>query len=132
MPKGRRSDPKFRAEVAKKFRQVMKERGWSQARAARELGVKRQAFHQYVRGATTPRADVLARACINWGITLGYRGHVFGKEAFDTTSTPPDVKPVQLNLFDDPQVLRNRHVEVKIGSKGTDSLELLVNIRFAS
>ena len=134
--KKRRHDPVFRAEVTKRLREKMKDfkkDGVSEAAAARLLGVTPQAFNQYIRGLATPRAHILARACTMWGMRFSYKNKEFSGDAFDTPELKQDErKPVQLSLFTDPQELHNRNLNLKVSAGKSDTLNVSLEIRFAS
>lgn len=131
-----RHDPVFRAEVARRIRakvRELKREGVSEAEAARRLGVTPQAFNKYVRGLATPKAHILARACTLWKLKFNYKTMEFGDEAF----TAPEVgreerKSAQLSLFDDPQELNNRNLKLKVQAGKSTTLNVSLEIRFAS
>ena len=76
-------DRRFRTEIAQQFRDAMKARGLkTQTQAARDLNITRQAFSQYLLEKTTPQAEILARACARWDLTLKYRTAEFKRGAF--------------------------------------------------
>jgi transcriptional regulator with XRE-family HTH domain len=134
--KKRRHDPVFRAEVTKRLRAKMRElrkEGLSEAAAARRLGVTPQAFNQYMQGLATPKAHILARACTLWGLRFTFKSEEFGAEAFNAPApTDDEVKPAQLSLFAEPQELHNRNLRLKVQAGKSTSLNVSLEIRFAS
>jgi transcriptional regulator with XRE-family HTH domain len=127
---------RFRAEVATKFRDECESRGLSQAQAAAELGVTRAAFHQYVKGKTTPQAAILARACIRWNLKLQYRGQEFGGHAFATEGAAPGMTHhggpgLQMALFDEPQRFENDRVIVVLKRSHATTLQVTIHMKKA-
>jgi len=131
-----RHDPVFRAEVARRIRAKVRElrrQGISEAGAARQLGVSPQAFNQYMKGLATPKSHVLARACTLWGLKFSYKTTDFGAEAFTAPEAARDErKSAQLSLFDDPQELNNQNLKLKVQAGKSTTLNVSLEIRFAS
>jgi len=131
-----RHDPEFRSEVARRIRGKLKElrkKGVSEAGAARQLGISPQAFNRYVRGLATPRPHILARICAVWEIKFSYKATEFGAEAFSAPETARDEhKSAQLSLFDEPQELHNRNLKLKVQAGKSTTLNVSLEIRFAS
>jgi transcriptional regulator with XRE-family HTH domain len=136
--KRRRHDPAFRAEITRRIRAKVKElqkekKGFSEAAAARLLGVTPQAFNRYMRGLATPNAHTLARACTVWGLRFSYKGREFAGDAFDAPEEKQDVqKPVQLTLFAEPQEIQNRNLKLRVEAGKSASLNVSLEIKFAS
>jgi len=127
-------DLRFRAEVAEKLRAECDNRGLSQAEAAKELGVTRAAFHQYLKGKATPQAAILARACIKWNLKLRYRDQEFGAQAFASGLEPDggNGRPgFQLALFDEPQRFENEQVIVVLKRSHASSLQVTIQMKKA-
>lgn len=131
-----RHDPVFRAEVARSIRAKLRElrkEGVSEAAAARRLGVSPQAFNKYVRGLATPKAHILARACTLWKLKFNYKTMEFGAEAFTAPEAPREERNyAQLSLFEDPQELNNRNLKLKVQAGKSTTLNVSLEIRFAS
>jgi transcriptional regulator with XRE-family HTH domain len=134
--KKRRHDPEFRAEVARRIRAKVRElrkAGVSEAAAARQIEVSPQGFNRYVRGLATPKPEILARICAEWGLKFSYRSKEFGSEAFSAPEAPRDErKSEQLSLFDEPQELHNRNLKLKVQAGKATTLNVSLEIRFAS
>jgi transcriptional regulator with XRE-family HTH domain len=134
--KKRRHDPLFRAEVTRRLREKMKDlgkAGVSEAAAARQLGVTPQAFNQYLKGKATPKAHILARACTLWGVRLSYKGKEFAGDAFDAPEGKQDgQRPAQLSLFAEPQELHSRNLKLRVEAGKSASLNVSLEIKFAS
>jgi transcriptional regulator with XRE-family HTH domain len=132
----RRHDPEFRAEVARRLRAKVKELrkdGVSEAAAARRIGVTPQGFNRYVRGLATPKPEILARICAAWGLKFSYRSKDFGAEAFSAPeATREDGESEQLSLFAEPQELHNRNLKLKVQAGKATTLNVSLEIRFAS
>ncbi len=133
MGKSARSNAEFQREVARKLRQALREKGWSQTEAAKRLGISKQAFSKYLdeRAPTTPSSPVLLRAIKQLGIALTYRDWDVPQGAFIQPSGPQEPEAVQLRLFEAPKVLANGTILMKIGSKRAVIPEVTIEIRFA-
>jgi transcriptional regulator with XRE-family HTH domain len=119
-------------EIAQQFRGAMKTHGLkNQSDAARALNITRQAFSQYLLQKTTPQAEILARACALWNLTLKYRTEEFRRGAFGVhaTRTEPDV--LQLDLFREPQVFENANLIVSIERSQKSALQITVKMKKA-
>jgi transcriptional regulator with XRE-family HTH domain len=131
-----RHNPGFRAEVSRRLRAKVKELrkdGLSEAAAARQLGVSPQAFNRYMKGLATPRPDTLARACCIWNMRFSYKDVELSAEAFGAPPSKQDLRrPLQLALFEEPQELNNRNLNVKVSAGKADTLNVAIEIRFAS
>jgi transcriptional regulator with XRE-family HTH domain len=131
-----RHDPAFRAEVSQRLRNKMKDfrkKGISEAAAARQLGVTPQAFNQYLKGRSTPKAHILARACTMWGLRVDYKGKEFTSDAFVVSAEKQETQyPVQLSLFSEPQELHNQNLNLKVSAGKANVLNVSLQIRFAS
>ena len=115
-----RSNPEFRAEVAKTLSAALSDKGVSGAEAARTLGISRQRLNRYTKGHSTPPFTVLAQALEVWGFTLTFKGHTFGPGSFrppEGPSTPAEDGQRQLMLFDAASVLENGTAQLKIRSQ---------------
>jgi transcriptional regulator with XRE-family HTH domain len=131
-----RHDPAFRAEVTRRIRAKVKDlrkEGISEAGAARQIRVSPQGFNRYVRGLATPKPEILARICAVWGLKFSYRSKDFGAEAFSAPEAPRDERKLeQLSLFDEPEELFNRNLKLKVQAGKATTLNVSLEIRFAS
>jgi transcriptional regulator with XRE-family HTH domain len=127
-----RSDSDFQFEVMRKFRRAVEAGGLTQATAAAQLGVSRQAFNRYWKGAATPSAPVLANACHLWGLKFRYRGVDFGTTAFFHSDKARQPNAAQLELFEPPLAIDGGGLLLKFGAKGAGRPELTIEIRRAS
>jgi len=118
-----RSD--FAAQLSKAIR------GLSKQAAAEKLGISPQMLNRYLRGKSTPGAEVVKRACDEWKLTLSVRGFQFKAGAFESHSKrPADISKVaQLSLLDLLAKLGNDQVEAKIDGRKGDSFYLTLRIK---
>lgn len=130
-PRTSAADREFRSEVAKKLRQVMKDRNLTEADAARQLKISRQAFNKYVREEATPHGEILARACALWDVTLKYRGADFTGNAFIATPTKAQPEVLQMDLFAEPLKVENKHVLVTIQRSQKQTLQVTIQVKKA-
>jgi transcriptional regulator with XRE-family HTH domain len=126
------TDRAFRAEVARKLREVTRTRGLSQTEAAHQLGITRQAFSQYVLEKSTPQGTILARACAKWGIVLRFRDTEFSAGAFGAQETKTGPEVLQMDLFREPQVFENRHLVVTLERSKKATLQVTIRMKQAS
>lgn len=103
----------------------------TQTEAARALNITPQAFSQYLLEKATPQAEILARACAQWDLTLKYRTAEFGRGAFGVheTRTEPDV--LQLDLFTEPLIFQNRHMVVSVERSRRAALQITIRMKKA-
>jgi len=87
----------FKEAVSTAFRKLIK-KGLSQATIARQLKVKRQAVHQWVKAETAPRPHILAAAMRLWDFKIVVDGHKFGQASFDVREGEASNRPLQLTL----------------------------------
>ncbi len=101
--------------------------------AARTLNVSRQTVHRYINGEVVPRGDVLMAAFRAWGLVLHYRGiNVTVATPVSTEAHDARAVPVQMQLFELVDELRDRDVEVRIGKMSAAGLELNVKLKFSA
>jgi transcriptional regulator with XRE-family HTH domain len=123
----------FRKEFAVRLGEAILKKRISLREVARILMVSRQSVHKYLKQKATPRADVVQRALSEWGLVL----HV-GEMRLTATSykrstlLKPRVEPLQMTLPDVIRSLENRNLDVRILGRKMDSVQIEVNIRFAS
>ena len=131
-----RHDPDFRREVARCFRQALEEQRLSAAAAAKQLGVSRQAFYNYLNGTMTPNGHVLAAAVIHWDLKIKYKSQLFGIAAFQPAddATEPKSSPEQLHLFSEPREIDepDNGVSLKISPRGTDAIDIRLRLKLTS
>jgi transcriptional regulator with XRE-family HTH domain len=129
------ADLRFREEVAKKFNAARLSRRLNQSEAARELGITRQAFSQYLLRKATPQAEILARACAKWTLKLRYRDRDFTGGAFGVepaAELEPHQDGLQLALFDEPQRFENDQLEVVLERAQKTTLQVTIRMKKAT
>lgn len=127
------ADRRFRAEVARKFREAMKAHGLkNQTEAARDLNITRQAISQYLLEKATPQAEILARACAKWNLTLRYRSAEFTRGAFGAHETKTEPEVLQMDLFREPQVFENTHLVVTVERSQKATLQVTIKMKKTS
>jgi transcriptional regulator with XRE-family HTH domain len=97
-------------------------KGWTQERAARELGVTRAGLFNFLKGKDAPRSDFLVRAFQKLGMVFEYQGWVLSAEQKVGKSAPLE----QLSLFED---IQNKNLLVSVLKKSPKSLDLQVRIK---
>jgi transcriptional regulator with XRE-family HTH domain len=125
-------DQLFRDEFARQLRDALGKKDIKPAAAAHKVGIDRQLVYNYLSAAATPAADTLLKLCILLDMEVEYRGVKFSTTAFRQNGKGPQAVVVQQSLFDEPQVLRNGLVEVKIGARRSKDIELTLEMRSAS
>jgi transcriptional regulator with XRE-family HTH domain len=122
----------FRAEIAQQLKAAMHaHRIKTQAEAARALNITRQAFSQYLREKTTPQAEILARACSLWHLTLTYRAAEFGGGAFGVRENKREPDVLQLDLFKEPLTFQNNHMLVCVERSQQAALQITIRMKKA-
>jgi len=125
-------DRRFRAEVARQFRDAMKVHGLkTQTEAAKQLNITPQAFSQYLLEKTTPQAEILARACARWDLKLKYRAAQFKSGAFGVRETRMEPEVLQLDLFREPQIFENARMVVSVERSQKAALQITVRMKKA-
>ena len=120
----------IRSDIAKALRHAMMDRKFSSvAAAAKDLGVSRQRLHAYLSKKATPHADVLLIAMKKWGMRLRCLDTEFKCDALVRPTRQRPAHPLQLDLFDEPSILQNEIVQVRVGRKQADSLRLTLEIK---
>ena len=124
------ADVDFRKDISKALNEVKEKQRFSVKDAAKELGIKRQAFYQYLKGTTTPRPEVLIKMIKKWDLNLEYRGLTITKESFPTITIPQAEKNIQLKFYEKPMEVKAGNLLVRISSK--DKKTISVEIKQAS
>ena len=104
----------------------------TQTEAAKQLNITRQAFSQYLLEKTTPQAEILARACARWSLTLKYRAAQFKGGAFGVRETKTEPEVLQLDLFKEPQIFENARMVVSVERFQKAALQITVRMKNAS
>ena|SRR6266478_3478472 len=135
MPKKRRRSAAQDAllrDIARKLSDHISRNRLQKADAAAELGITKQRLHKYLRAEMVPGADFLCQVAEKWNLEFSYRRHSFGATAFRKDQGALKVGWEQLELFDQPQVLKNDRLEVKVHRRTPKSLDLSIEIRLVS
>jgi transcriptional regulator with XRE-family HTH domain len=128
-PKTCAADREFRKEIEQKLRHVMLDRGLNQTQAAQQLNIKKQTISQYLRKKSTPSAEILARMCVAWDITLEYKGSAFGEGAFRATKPSETSGILQMDLFREPQVFENDRMVVTLVQSPEAALQVTIKLK---
>ena len=122
------------AVIAEHFRNVLASRRMSKTRAAKDLRVSRQMLHQYLKGKSLPKREVLQRACDLWGLKINYRDLIVSAGSFppvrEETGVPP--KQLDLDLREAIEHLGNQDLAIRILRKDNSRIELQVDLRFGA
>jgi transcriptional regulator with XRE-family HTH domain len=103
---------------AQALRDMLQEnKGLTIDKAAKRLGVSRQAFHAYLNGKL-PRQARLNRAIHTWNLRLDLKENSFGKEAFGTDRTPASSEWKQLTLFEALDSISDQDLQVTVKRTG--------------
>lgn len=119
----------LRTEFAAQLSKVI--RGLSKKAAADKLKVSRQMLNRYLKGKSTPSAEIVKRACEEWKLTLSVRGFEFKGGAFETLPKRRSeaARAAQLSLLDLLEKVRNDQLEAKIVGREGDSFYVKLRIR---
>ncbi len=125
-----RSESLFRAEIASVLKQVIGEKRGAKARAARELGISKQALSLYMARKATPSSAVLGRACARWpSLTFNVEQIKMDSSSFRAPG-PRSLEATQLLLFDAISEMGDGQLEVRVLKKKVSSIDLMVSIDF--
>ena len=113
------------SQVKKEFSRKKNELG-SVKKAAQEINVKPSSFYKYLKGQTVPDMQVLKNAADVWGIKWE---HLDPSEILPTRKLRSS-KQLVFGFLDS---LQERDIQiVKVGPKGSNILEVTLNIRFSA
>jgi len=126
----RDAEIRLRAIIAHHFR-LMAAKYKSEQKAAEALGISRQRFRKYLERKMTPKADVLLVAMANWDLKIIYEGVRFSPAKRATKSKAISPEQLTLNYFDEPQILREGNIEVRVSRKQNATLKLALEVRLA-
>ena len=102
MPRHLQADTEFRIHVCQRIDSYIREKGITDVRAATDLGVTKTQIGDYRRAKVLPGTEVLAMACIHWGLSFDYKGFTISANAFVPQNGRPKSVPRQLVLpFDE-------------------------------
>lgn len=111
-------------QVRKAFGKKKDELGAKEA--ARQLGVGRASFYNYVNGKTLPDMEVLRRAHERWEITLEHID-------FSELITKQEVHSVKQLAFEFLDAVREEDIEIiKVAREGNNLLRVALKIRFSA
>jgi hypothetical protein len=125
-----RSEELFRVEIARVLKSVIGEERGAQARAARQLGISRQALSLYLARKATPGSAILGRACALWPPLSFSVGQITMDSSSFKAPKPESLPPTQLLLFDAISEIDSRQLEVEVLNRGVNSIDLKVSIDF--
>jgi hypothetical protein len=123
------SERRLRSEIAQKLSDAIGTERGAEARAARQLGISRQAMNLYLREKATPGSEILRRACLLYNLKLDVGWQTLDSGSFRNPK-PQAAPPVQLTIFDAISEVVDRQLEVKVLRKGVHSIDLKVSIDF--
>jgi transcriptional regulator with XRE-family HTH domain len=131
-------DQALRSEIGLKLRALLKQRHLTQEQAAKLVNVHRTAFNRYLMGRATPRGEMLAKLCDEFGLTVRIGGKDLCAKDFPRSkggrgSKEGDHESRQYDLeFGRPLVFQagDGSVSVEI-TKRPASQELQMTVRFA-
>ena len=126
------SERLFRAEIAGVLSRTIGTQRGAQARAAKQLGISRQAMSLYLGEKATPSSAILGRACAIWPqLSFNVEGIALDSSNFKTLQ-PQSASAIQMLLFDAISEVENQQLDVKVLKKGVHSIDLKVSIDFRS
>ena|ERR1035438_8033469 len=100
-------------------------------KAAKDLGISRQALYDIERGAYCPSLAVIQRACEIWNLSFRYRGLTVTKSTIQPRRKALP-KTTQLDLFKALTELRKHHFEVVEAKRNRGSLELTLRLKITA
>jgi DNA-binding XRE family transcriptional regulator len=97
-------------------------------KAAKDLGISRQALYDIERGVYCPSLALILRACEAWNLNFRYRGLTVTKGTIQPRRKAV-VKTTQLDLFNALAELEKQHFEVVPAKRNRGSLELTLRLK---
>lgn len=123
----------LRDEIKEKLELGMARGGFkTQREAAANLRMEPATLNVYLMKKATPSAFFLLTVCKAWNLRIEFDGIEFGAKKISAKQKATRKTPEQLPLFSVLKELENHDLDVTIGKKSLDRLELNVQIRFAS
>lgn len=100
-------------------------------RAAKELGISRQALYGIKNGSYCPSLALMQRACQKWKLKFEYRGLIVEAATIraDVKKQPPST---QLALFDALGALETQEFEVIRARKSGSAVELVLRLKVSA
>ena len=127
-----KTDPEFLRAVADALRDYKKAKGqgYSNASLATDLGVEESTVAKYIKEKYPIMAEVLARACVDLGISFSYRGLVISAASFPTKAAPPQ-PTTQLEFLFDAGYSAEKN-SWRMTQRHAEPMEFTLHIRIAS
>jgi len=133
MPSAEQREMQLRDEIKRKLELGMARQGFrTQKDAAEDLGVEPATLNVYLKKKATPSAFFLLSVCKAWSLKIEFEGAEFGARKVPEKRKGTESGPEQLPLFSVLKELENHDLDVTIGKRSLDRLQLNVQIRFAS
>lgn len=125
------SERLLRAELARALSSVIGGGRGAQSRAAKQLGISRQALSLYLLQKATPGSEILRRAFAIWNLSLDLRGTKFDSASFASSENSDKAAiPEQLSMFEALSTVDNQQLDVQVLRKGAHTIDLKVSIDF--
>ena len=125
------ADKLLMSEVESKFREVMKKKGWDVKTAAKELGVSRASFYNYLKQTDVPRYEVLRWAHDKWALNFSYMSFEMDESFFKRHRKEDKAANQAQHLLPFLEKVRQRDVHVvKIEPKPPNSVHVELEIEF--
>lgn len=127
-------DPEFLDAVSQAFKDLLDRRpDLDESKMADALKIDQTTLSKYIHKHNSVRGDVLARACVDLGLTLKYRGLEISAASFPQVLRPSVVAPPrQLEFLFDAKGQSESARWVASHNQKVEPMELVLTIKIAS
>ena len=128
-----KTDTAFLTAVSDALRGYKKSRGpkYSNASLAAALGVDESTVAKYIRKKSPIMAEALARACVDLGVSLSYKGFIISATSFLPTTVAPPEPATQLEFLFDAGYSAEKN-SWRITQSHAEPMEFTLRIKIAS
>jgi transcriptional regulator with XRE-family HTH domain len=126
-----KTDPGFLSAVSDALRAYKAQRGATNASLAADLGVDESTVASYIRKESPIMAEVLARACIDLGISFAYKDYVISAGSFLPVAVASLQPPTQLEFLFDAEYAAEKN-SWRMTQRHAEPMEFTLRIKIAS
>ncbi|MGD0300644.1 MAG: helix-turn-helix transcriptional regulator [Bryobacteraceae bacterium] len=126
-------DPAFLEAVSQAFKDLLDRRpDLDESKLAEVLGIDQTTLSKYIHKRNCISGDVLARACVDYGLTLTYKGFAITAGAFGTSQVPALSKPLPQLEFSFDARYENKTNTWASSHQKLEPMEFLLRVKVAS
>jgi transcriptional regulator with XRE-family HTH domain len=127
-----KTDPEFLNAISEALQNYKKSKGtqYTNASLAADLGIEESTVAKYIRKESPIMAEVLARACVDLGISFAYKGLVISAGSF-VTAIPPAPPATQMEFLFDAGYSADKN-SWRMTQRHAEPMEFTLRIKIAS